>query len=52
MDINESRKKIDSIDKELVKLFCERMDTAKDIAEYKKIIQLVLKILGFLNPIC
>lgn len=36
MDINESRKKIDSIDKELVKLFCERMDTAKDIAEYKK----------------
>lgn len=36
MDISESRKKIDSIDKELVKLFCERMETAKDIAAYKK----------------
>ena len=36
MDINESRKKIDSIDKELVKLFCERMETAKDIASYKR----------------
>ena len=36
MDINESRKKIDLIDKELVKLFCERMETAKDIASYKK----------------
>lgn len=36
MDIGESRKKIDSIDKELVKLFCERMETAKDIAAYKK----------------
>lgn len=36
MDIGESRKKIDSIDKELVKLFCDRMETAKDIAAYKK----------------
>lgn len=36
MDISESRKKIDSIDKELVKLFCERMETAKEIASYKK----------------
>lgn len=36
MDISESRKKIDNIDKELVKLFCERMNVAKDVAAYKK----------------
>lgn len=34
--IEESRKKIDEIDKELVKLFKERMKVASDVAEYKK----------------
>lgn len=34
--IEESRKKIDEIDKELVKLFKERMKAASDVAEYKK----------------
>ena len=36
MDLNELRKEIDSIDDELVKLFCQRMQVAEKIAEYKK----------------
>ena len=36
MDINELRMKIDKIDSELVDLFQQRMDVAKDIAQYKK----------------
>ncbi len=36
MDLSEYRVKIDEIDKELVRLFEERMDTARSIAEYKK----------------
>ena len=36
MNLEESRKKIDSIDKELIKLFKERMDTVCDVAKYKK----------------
>ncbi|MBE7035351.1 MAG: chorismate mutase [Ruminococcaceae bacterium] len=36
MDIQESRSKIDAIDKELVKLFCERMEVVKEVAAYKK----------------
>lgn len=36
MDINESREKINQIDEQLVKLFQQRMDTALDIAKYKK----------------
>lgn len=34
--LNEYRKNIDEIDKKLVKLFEERMDTAKKVGEYKK----------------
>ena len=35
MDINEARAKIEVIDKEMAKLFEERMECAKAIAEYK-----------------
>lgn len=35
MDLSQYREKIDSIDSELVRLFSERMDIAKGIAEYK-----------------
>lgn len=35
MDINEARAKIEIIDKEMAKLFEERMSCAKAIAEYK-----------------
>lgn len=34
--LEESRKKIDEIDKQLVNLFKERMETAADVAEYKR----------------
>ena len=34
--LSESREKIDNIDKELVRLFSERLKAAADIAEYKK----------------
>ena len=36
MDIKDLRKNIDEIDGKLVELFQKRMETAKDIAEYKK----------------
>ena len=36
MTLYELRKKIDTIDEELLKLFCERMETSAEIAEYKK----------------
>jgi chorismate mutase/prephenate dehydratase len=36
MDIQELRYEIDSIDDELVKLFCRRMDVAAQVAEYKR----------------
>lgn len=36
MNIDEYRNRIDRIDKQLVTLFCERMDTASDIAAWKK----------------
>jgi len=36
MNLEEARQKIDSIDKELVKLFEERMDAVCDVARYKK----------------
>lgn len=36
IDINESREKIDAIDRQIVELFKERMGVAVDIAEYKK----------------
>lgn len=35
MDLNELRNKIDSIDKELVRLFAERMETAAAVGKYK-----------------
>ena len=36
MDIQELRNEIDSIDNQLVKLFCRRMDVSAQVAEYKK----------------
>ena len=36
MNIDEYRNRIDRIDKQMVTLFCERMDTASDIAAWKK----------------
>ena len=36
MNIDEYRNRIDRIDKQLVTLFCERMDTASDIAAWTK----------------
>ena len=36
MDINDYRKKIDEIDKDIVRLFTERMETAAGIAKWKK----------------
>lgn len=36
MDIQELRGQIDQIDKDLVELFCQRMDVAAQIANYKK----------------
>ena len=36
MNLEECRKEIDSIDKELVELFVKRMNVAKEVAEYKK----------------
>lgn len=36
MELSDYREKIDSIDKELVKLFAERMDTAAEIGRYKR----------------
>lgn len=36
IDLMESRKKIDDIDQQIVELFEQRMDIAKDVADYKK----------------
>ena len=36
MDIKELRNEIDTIDEELVKLFCRRMDVAAQVADYKR----------------
>lgn len=35
-NIEEARLKINEIDREMAKLFCERMDAAAEVAEYKK----------------
>ena len=35
-DFNELRQEINSIDEQLVKLFVQRMDCSKAVAEYKK----------------
>ena len=37
MDLTELRKEIDAIDDQLVSLFCQRMEIASRIAEYKKV---------------
>ncbi len=36
MDLNQLRSQIDDIDNEMVKLFCQRMEVAEQIAAYKK----------------
>ena len=36
MDLKELRSQIDEIDDQLVKLFCQRMDVAAQVAQYKK----------------
>ena len=36
MDIEALRQEIDAIDKELVDLFCKRMDVSAGVADYKK----------------
>ena len=36
MDLNQLREQIDSIDDQLVKLFCSRMEVAAQVADYKK----------------
>ena len=36
MDIKDLRVEIDNIDRQLVELFCRRMDIAKKVAQYKK----------------
>lgn len=36
MDLTELRSQIDAIDDQMVSLFCQRMDVAAQIAEYKK----------------
>ena len=34
-NLNDTRKKINAIDKEMAKLFVERMNASKEVAEYK-----------------
>ena len=36
MDIRELREQIDGIDRELVSLYCRRMETAREIGRYKQ----------------
>ena len=36
MDLTKIRQEIDSIDRQLVNLFCQRMDLSAQVAEYKK----------------
>ena len=36
MDLNEARVKIDEIDRQLVELFCRRMEVSRDVAAWKK----------------
>lgn len=36
MELKDYREKLDIIDAQLIALFCERMETARQIAEYKK----------------
>ena len=36
MELKDCRNKLDVIDKQLIELFLERMETVKSVAEYKK----------------
>lgn len=36
MELSDIRKEIDGIDAQLVKLFCQRMELAAQVADYKK----------------
>ena len=36
MELKECRNKLDVIDSQIILLFCERMETVKQVAEYKK----------------
>ena len=36
MELNELRNQIDTIDDELVRLFCRRMEVSEQIADYKR----------------
>lgn len=36
MELKECREKLDKIDEQIIKLFLERMDTVREVAEYKK----------------
>ena len=36
MELKECRNKLDVIDSQIISLFCERMETVKQVAEYKK----------------
>ena len=36
MDLQEIRQQIDSVDKELVQLFCKRMNLSAQVADFKK----------------
>ena len=36
MELTEIRARIDAIDEQLVRLFCQRMDVSRRVAEYKK----------------
>ena len=36
MELNQIREEIDTIDQELVRLFCKRMDLAAKVAHYKQ----------------
>lgn len=42
MDLKEARQGIDSIDREMVRLFLERMELCREIADYKRTMQLPL----------
>lgn len=36
MELRECREKLDQIDEQIIKLFLERMNTVREVAEYKK----------------
>lgn len=44
MDLSDYREKIDSVDKQIVKLFSERMDIAAQIAQYKRKMESLIEI--------